>query len=108
MRKDIKDYLHLYLGCDAVDHTGWKTTVEWSDIGYPDQIKQLILRPLSDITEKEVEDLRFNMPGGVTVPNDRQALDITPHQVKYLLSLGFDLFNLIDEGLAIDKTTLTN
>lgn len=34
-------------------------------------------------------------------------VDLNPHQFVYLLKLGFDLFGLIEAGLAIDKSKLT-
>ncbi len=69
MKKNIKDYLHLYLGCD-VENTGGKTgkmvSVDASGIiiVYPNDdprgfflsmqgVKRLILRPLCSITDDE-------------------------------------------------------
>ena len=73
MKKNIKDYLHLYLGCD-VKNTGGKTgkmvSVDASGIimVYPNDdprghflsmqgVMRLILRPLSSMTEAEFTEL---------------------------------------------------
>jgi len=204
--KDIKDYLHLYLGCEVEvrkkdrdkkwlrgfmseisresNHGDWievnfKRIVtilnqEWEErlsnfhnyfIGY-DEIKP-ILRPLSDMTEEEAEDfallclnsrhapkdfitierdevqveLHKNdggnlldgdveiyievscrcMDGYVSIMKDgrigmsdesdtpseeMKPVDSVEEKILYLLSKHFDLFGLIEAGLAIDKTKL--
>lgn len=89
---------------------------------------KLILRPLSDITNEEVKEFA-NWEAGMTLvkfKSDELMLElqylnigerettfyhyywrqISARQFHYLLSKGFDLFNLIPEGLAIDKTKL--
>jgi len=38
-------------------------------------------------------------------PDDFDCL-LSPNQFMYLLARGYDLFGLIESGLAIDKTTL--
>lgn len=65
---------------------------------------KLILRPLSDMTEEErhVLSMQGMLPG-----EWREDIE-NALRTKYLLSKGFDLFNLIPEGLAIDRTTLNN
>jgi hypothetical protein len=86
-----------------------------------------ILRPLSDLTEEEARECFALWSGGRFNPDDyynasaledwwRYADDHdvdaraycigTPAVWRYLLSRGFDLFNWIPDGLAIDKTTL--
>lgn len=149
--KDIKDYLHLYLGrelfgtyLDASGSRGILTGVtnggheceiqffledginveeepEWNEAH---EVK-LILRPLSDMTEEE------GIECATTFFHDCEGKDVkvednygtkkiiwrtasihfpdvyyTPDITRYLLSKGFDLFGLIDAGLAIDKTKL--
>jgi hypothetical protein len=138
MKKNIKDYLHLYLGCEVeypdTDGTpmraiftgfsradGIETTykkkpkkgealgdyLSWKPNGYHNsnatKIKP-ILRPLSDMTKKEMAEYNklyetlFNMADGINQIRQHAACD------HYLLSKGFDLFGLIEAGLAIDKT----
>lgn len=149
MKKDIKDYLHLYLGCEVEvrkkdrdkkwlrgfiseisrgsNHGDWVevnfkeiVTVlnqEWEErssnfhnyfIGY-DEIKP-ILRPLSDMTEEEKkwlnehEKLKDEFIGLST--EVYFLIEWQAEKIRYLLCKGFDLFNLIPEGLALDKTRL--
>lgn len=139
--KDIKDYLHLYLGAGCIMKAGkgvsedYYSVVEWSDIGYPHNVTALILRPLSDMTEEEASDLiKFESAphrhasidvfditdnhiwyvdgemwhgDGVSEMYDKYIKfnELSPDQFKYLLSKGFDLFGLIEAGLAINATT---
>ena len=134
--KDIKDFLHLYLGCDFVTANS-QGNINTSSIGevysYFDHFKQfkLVLRKLSSITEEEIVSylrLKHNAYNGeyevravdngfwwafrLNTLNERfnfygEILDESnSDQFRYLLSKAFDLFGLIDEGLAIDKATL--
>lgn len=61
-----------------------------------------ILRPLSDMTEEESNEVQCAV--------DKNGIGFYPTEhaeiVRYLLSLQFDLFGWIDAGLAIDKTKL--
>ena len=90
---------------------------------------RLVLRPIMDMTEQEARDMVMAHPFYgkhetmhweyyrravhfkviYTGQSRRWCKQIaergeTPEQFKYLLSKGFDLFNLIPEGLAIDAT----
>jgi hypothetical protein len=125
----IKDYLHLYLGCKChrmgeVDEndkpivstlTGisyddtqriWWAYFENNESGYS-VVEDVfpILRPLSDITNEEV----CKMNELVNKPTNGEPY---PHTTKwarrvcYMLERHFDLFKLIEAGLAIDKTSL--
>lgn len=118
--KEIKDYLHFYIGCEVtieghknailgavgVGHgkqviIRWPLEDEWSyaDIG---EIRP-ILRRLSDMTEEEEaemvktqDDVKLDGYPQITLMVD------SGHTFRWLLSKGFDIFNLIDSGLAID------
>lgn len=158
MEKNIKDYLHLYLGCEVGIKDGGilygnEKMTEINTYGYVhlyerdgywpiDQIKP-ILRPLSDMSEEERKELwkyifkrEFNENGIIVFRKDRTTStepryvmssglerlgiemngtiwadsDLSPfkhnqHEVTlWLLSKRFDLFGLIESGLAIDKT----
>ncbi len=177
--KDIKDYLHLYLGCDTLDKDNNRSYLvavyddgvgfvryanEAVCISFNRDVHKLILRPLSDMTEDEckylawfhmdsekhldadaritIEEVDTNIvygDGGLMVDSnaavvieiscrcfegqlcvrangdlemwsergERLEMDRQGESVRYLLSKGFDIFNLIPEGLAIDKTKLT-
>lgn len=143
MEKNIRDYLHLYLGCEVV-HAVVKEPEKLLGVAYfPDrnqwcvrtdrnvkgqfglmQSYKPILRPLSDMTEEEIKEVawilhRFkpedvrgkDSVGNIKVTNRSPFyywINVRQHLnaecCKYLLSKGFDLFELIESGLAIDKT----
>ena len=131
--KKIEDYTHLYIGCEVFgtysDQSGSKgylsgvtnggteceiqffledgINVEedpvWNDVK---EIK-LILRPLSDMTIEECGYCKI--PPHWSNEDLHELIDEeawTCEQVRYMLSKHFDLFGLIEAGLAIDKTTL--
>lgn len=65
-----------------------------------------ILRPLSSMTEEEQEHLdSLNNIDRGTIKHYKNVgiLEVRPNEFLYLLSRGFDLFGLIDSGLAIEK-----
>lgn len=110
MKTDIREVLHFYLGCESYwAEDGMKSTysrkIDYDMLKEADWIKPL-LRPLSSMTEEEFNEMYFKMPGGVEIESratvEPKRFDITPHQVKYLLSKGFDLFGLIDSSQALD------
>lgn len=115
-KKNIKDYLHLYLGCDIMEYDevfkldmvtfdGFYTHSEFHQYGSKnDEAFKLILRPLSDMIEEEKKTV-FGNYGQLGI---RDAYDnyLKPEGLRFLLSKHFDLFGLIEAGLAIDKTTL--
>lgn len=113
----IQDYLHLYFGCPCIFRYG--PTGEWKDgfvkevalqrvrHGASYQVKP-ILRKLADITREENQehfslqtnhgDVGCGCIGNLVVENGAS--------IAYLFSKHFDLFGLIDAGLAIDATTI--
>lgn len=127
MTKDIKDYLPFYIGCDCLVQTEYGTRGppkrftgslhgvyydRWTTDGMelslqvitehgarwtykPEQVT-LLLRPLSDMTDEEKEKSSYR---------DIKEM-CQPWELHYLLSKGFDIFNLIPEGLAIDAATI--
>lgn len=150
--KEIKDYLHLYLGCEVIykdEHynlTGVSKPYKSTDTTFGDfsirpteggfrsiihsmtnfdDIK-LVLRKLSDMTEGELRELTpIIAPDRIFSDKDYQralegikekgisAINFDDNEpiivfefTRWALSKGFDLFNLINEGLAIDKSTL--
>jgi hypothetical protein len=120
MKKELKDYLHLYLGCRikskggkcgdlvSVSNDGMSIVVYDKDkindprglCIYSDWLL-LVLRPLSDMTREEKSELNEIKERHWTSDLKYQAV-----QVKWHLSKHFDLFGLIEAGLAIDSTTL--
>lgn len=128
MSKEIKDYLHLYLGCE-VDYSGTRCELfgvhqaycvigDFGNIGMvkiptEDFIRlKPILRPLSDMTEDELNEcgnLDYDFSDEPELNKwDYKSFDtlISANQFVWLLSKHFDIFNLIPEGLAIDKNKI--
>lgn len=153
MEKNIKDYLHLYIGCEVMApcmswdeepvakgiltgiHGEYEAEIQFIIDGNaeesPDYAKFIdvkpILRKLDSMTEEETAEFkklipwidfeRF-LPGNRwryneheetskhetrVVCNTSAGINTLPMVVvPYLLSKGFDLFGLIDAGLAID------
>lgn len=110
--KDIKDYLPYYLGCDywtnnSQGNLNAKTLPDVIDMCKRNKGVQLHLRRLSDMTEEENTEwkkLRHAVTDGFHAV---LSLIDTPDSFHYLLKQGFDLFGLIDAGLAIDVKTIT-
>jgi len=110
MSKEIKDYLHLYLGCEVIDFTinknGNKFIFDANNFPYvlsliSENKGKLLLRSLPDMTEKEAVELE--MMGHELVIKRVESNQFHGERTKRLLSMGFDLLNLIPEGLAINK-----
>ncbi len=104
MKKEIKDYLHLYLGCKVVFNEKLKAVITHkllADNLVPKEKLKPILRPLSDMTEDEDQEFEY-----IRYKKDLSIYEGTAMQTAYLLSKNFDLFGLIESGLAIDATTL--
>jgi hypothetical protein len=129
MKKELKYYLPLYgIGCPVKTIDGLGTvlvihpkavTVSLNKISldqtlhgvekgngglhrtylYKDSFFTLILRPLSDMTDEERAE-------AFTIKGKNAFVEFEAETTKFLLSKHFDLFGLIEAGLAIDKTTL--
>ena len=85
--------LAMYLGCEV------QTTIE-----------DVIFR-LEGVRHTEFDEWVVDLVSTNLSPQCRSSnrfIDeiYTPQQFTYLLSKHFDLFNLIPDGLAVDKTTL--
>jgi hypothetical protein len=125
--KKIEDYLHYYLGhidvkCPKL--SGWEYSQKRAmfdfNFWYRNHEKKLIpiLRPLSDMTEKEAVEMHDILNAGTRYIEYSAShkrtwlwLQFNSESAKYetiplLLSRGFDLFGLIEAGLAIDKTSI--
>lgn len=124
MKKELKDYLHLYIG-SPIRHkwsetvqvlTGQRTQAHWI----------LLLRPLSSITEKEAVEI-FNSGLNESYCGDKLAAlmhifsdekrNEDQHPISFkaaseitrvLLKIGFDLFGLIEAGLAIERKEVSD
>lgn len=73
-----------------------------------------ILSKLEDITEEDIKAVGFeahqmlrNEQGDRVIPAKEKGFVWAAKQTHYLLSKHYDLFGLIESGLAIDKKTLS-
>jgi len=120
MKTKFKDVAHLYLGCDMYSvpqsneyfiekltgvHSDMAISVN-GNLDYPEYDSKPILRPLSDMTDEECNSYnKIQLTCYSAFPFKDQCIQ-EALKVKFLLSLGFDLFGLIESNEAIDKTTL--
>jgi len=140
--KNTKSYLHIYLGCKI--RMLHKATNELSSpkeltpnvlsqiLMYDGGVNfayQLLLRPLSDMTEEEAAEVWRLFGWNERIKNFQERMmniiwefeppneEIEPYweygqwkyllnALPYLLSRGFDLFRLIEDGLAINACEL--
>jgi hypothetical protein len=117
MSKEIKDYLHLYFGCplsrggnlDA--HMYLYSNLKQMETGE----NKMILRPLSSINYAEMlamaeADAYYKYSSWddavQTMKNIIKGEEFRPQTTAFLLSRHFDLFGLIEAGLAIDSNTI--
>lgn len=109
--KGLKDYLHLYIGCDFIlknDLSGYIAKLLPEHIGSNGFANVVIpiLRPLSDMTDVEMDEYRLLVPP--VIKTLHKYVIESAFYTHWLLSKQFDLFNLIESGLAIDKTKLNH
>jgi hypothetical protein len=124
MKTELKDVLHFYLGCDVMHKDGTTATmisVDRFNAGfihhetqmYGEQSKDSleitpILRSFSSITEEEKEAYEtYYMSLEYEREEDNHAIcdaEISAQTTRWLISRGFDMFNLIENGLAIEAT----
>jgi hypothetical protein len=110
-KKTLKSYIHFYLGAEClydqlgkVDKKGRVTcalikfTQNPSLIGGPKNVR-LLLTPLSSLSEKERKLLHLPKLLGYRVW-------FSPEKFRSLTRKGVDVFNLIEAGIALDKTKL--
>jgi hypothetical protein len=114
MKTDIKDVIHLYLGCEMQTEKGAKFILEpqhfpsnWKDEYIFTKAKP-ILRPLSDMTNEEEKiayKLEFNQDRVESQLNEYfYSVDCwLPQTTIYLINQGFDLFGLIESGQSLKK-----
>jgi hypothetical protein len=146
MEKNIKDYLHLYLGCECIGYSHFKDESTGQNIEVPLKRKIVgvtqygveleggtfsvayvkpILRPLSDMTEEEKVELftlnfgnhRFTNFGYDSIEciiladkDERIRVGLSSNSMGanaflFCLTRGFDLFGLLESGLAINANS---
>lgn len=135
MAKELKDYLHLYLGCKVQygknqyipeigsvkkeDECILTASTLGNFLNVPNGICsdiKPILRPLESMTEEEKKSYRIinknSIPSKNMLPEIRDG-NLTncflnendPYLIHWLLSKHLDIFGLIEAGLAISSIT---
>lgn len=123
-KQKLSDYAHLYVGCRCtiVDAKG-KPTGSYLDFN-PDRLKRLLheqqkyklfLRSLDDMTQQEAEEIyrALDVSYQFRVGNPIYLFQSETHgshldrvqwaiAIKMMLAKSFDLFNLIENKLAIE------
>lgn len=126
MKKKIEDYVHLYIGQQIqswwgdireietiigvagdkiildVDDDDIRSSIDMSFKQKKGKEVKLILRPISDTSEDEQEMFAEEQLDNYSFEETR----FTISQIKFLLDNGFDLFGLIEDGLAVAKTKM--
>ncbi len=119
MKKNIKDYIHFYLGqpiktsrygignLDSVSKTCMHVEFEKTIQGFlfGDDAK-LLLRPISDMTNKEMDDVKKYSDHIEKYIETGVFIRIDGELHRILCKWGFDIFNLIESGLALDRTKI--
>ena len=115
MKKKIEDYLHLYYGTECM----FGVTVPGQEMKmYKDIIGariihninaklgdcKPILRPMNDMSNDEALECSIQQAKIREVPYPE--LSDWAYRVDWMLKKGFDLFGLIDEGLAVNACEL--
>ena len=120
MKKNIKDYIHLYLGCevntnrygvgllDSVSKTCIHIEFEKTIQGFFFDDVKLLLRPLSDMTDKETIEIKKHCDSVEKYIETGLYVSVDGKLHAYLLKQRFDIFGLIKCGLAIDKNEFEN
>jgi len=116
--KDIRDYLPFYLGCQyriSYIETPDRFTV-WSELTAARLAKledhsiakiEIQLRPLSSMTEEEQKQLEATKAFQRATPVHRIGIRVwTAESYRWAFKNHFDVFELIPEGIAIDKTII--
>ena len=117
----LKDYLHLYLGCNVfIDSPNAAFNKDILDCDLlerlyndlPIELYKLIIRPLSSMTTEEAAECwkltntDREVEGWQVVDYFRREENFyEPKTFHYLLSKHFDLFGLIDNGIAIEAVS---
>lgn len=116
---------HLYLGCEVKYHFEERgilvgvsaseyekgKTIAIINVGIDDfqewyiEETTLVLRKLDSMTEEDCRELRIDSPRDLE--GNLGNLILTQNDFAYLLSKGYDLFQLIEKGLAIDSSSLS-
>jgi hypothetical protein len=102
------DWVQVWFdGCVTVTNSIWEESCSNSHhfFFYEDTIIP-ILRPLTSISEDEAAEYNKRRETLYTMADMQNLVRQEAACIQYLLSKHFDLFGLIEAGLAIDSTTL--
>lgn len=103
----MKDYLHLYLGCECI--TEENKVGKLCDIGI-DYSKEIMLITVRYSDNDDDWDVFNDDPSNITrVKLLLKPIDCCgwmPFAFKRVLEEGYDVFDLISKGLAIDRTKM--
>lgn len=109
---ELKDYLHYYLGCQMIYSSHHQPQNEPYILTF-ENIREAVefddrplLRRLEDMTEEEKREHHSLMFEGTDGVHQVVVMMETPDSFHYLLRQHFDLFGLIDAGLAIDAKNI--
>jgi hypothetical protein len=88
--------LHMYIGIGSINHV------------LNSKRYQLILRPISDLTKKEINTFSVSTRMALRgVYNEEKLFSrISYYELHWLVEKHFDIYGLIEAGLAIDINTL--
>lgn len=117
MKKELKEVLHLYMGCEIsaahistaiLTHKLTNASHIAIDLVLKCEHYKPILRALSDMTNEERREIDEIVK---ECDNSIRKVDICEGEkwaimTSYMLQKGFDLFGLIESGQAIDKNKL--
>ena len=113
MLKKIKDYLPIYIGRDIEYYCSTNGKTSYKKLRYTNiyditrGINQgyynvkLILRPLSDMTEYERKEMSKQKHKFDTGNSISHAITDVAYKIEWAIKQGFDVFGLIEAGLAI-------
>jgi hypothetical protein len=113
MEKKLQDYLHYYMGCTFwTNNSEGEVNPETIRFIYPMIEKrnnvQLHLRRLEDMTEEEKKECDKQVHKYDTGNGRSHFITDWAYRVDWLLKQHFDLFGLVDAGLAIDAKTINS
>lgn len=120
MQKQFSEVAHLYLGCEVVRpdgrtilktigiENGCYSHIENNSFTYSDVTKcKPILRRLEDIKYEDCKAVGFqDAEDFISYYTDASGFLLSIPDITYLLSKGYDLHGLIDNGFAIDAKTI--
>lgn len=123
MKTELKNYINLYIGCEVIMESMpecaepniaklTSVSLDHCAVTYPNERQEFLrdfsavklsLRPLSSIQPEEIKELEIELDWRSLTYTNVKTTMFTPDEFTYLCSKGFDLFGLIENGLAIEK-----